>query len=100
MSVFTAGMPAKLTQAQLHRHAGGKDLRFFLSQRCYVLICRSSIAGSTGGYIAVTSATYGNQVVTHKNQTTEKRGSATLPFGNYTLSTEHGLKVAGCLPRF
>ena len=32
-------------------------------------------------------------MVTHKNQTTEKRGSANLSFGNnYTLSTEHGLR--------
>ena len=91
MSVFTAGIPVKLTQVQLHRHAGGKDLPFFLSQWCYVLICQSNIAGSTGSYIAVSSVTYGNQayVVTHKNQTTEKRVSANLPFGNiirYQLS--------------
>ena len=31
MSVFTAGMPAKLTRVQLCRHAGGKD------QRCFML---------------------------------------------------------------
>ena len=33
----------------LRRHAGGKDLRCFLSRRRYVLIRRSSIAGSSGG---------------------------------------------------
>ena len=49
MSVFTAGMPAKLTRVRLRTHAGGKDLRCFLSRRRYVLICRSSIAGSSGG---------------------------------------------------
>ena len=30
MSVFTAGLPAKLTVVRLRRHAGGKDLRRFL----------------------------------------------------------------------
>ena len=49
ISVFTAGMPAKLTRVRLRRHAGGKDLRCFLSRRRYVLICLSSIAGSSGG---------------------------------------------------
>ena len=49
MSVFTAVMPAKLTELDFSRHAGGKDLRCFLSRGRYVLIRRSSIAGSSGG---------------------------------------------------
>ena len=39
----------KVDWVGLCRHAGGKDLRCFLSGRRYVLICRSSIAGSNGG---------------------------------------------------
>ena len=54
-------MPAKLTRVRLRRHAGGKDQRCFLSRRRYVLICRSSIAGSTRGYVAGTSGAYENQ---------------------------------------
>ena len=61
--VLTAGMPAKLTRVRLRRHAGGKDQRCFLSRRRYVLICRSSIAGSTRGYVAGTSGAYENQAL-------------------------------------
>ena len=61
MSVFTAGTPAKLTRVQLHRHAGGKDCDVSCCRRRYVLICRRSIAGSTGGYVAGTLAVYENQ---------------------------------------
>ena len=43
-------MPAKLTRVRLRRHASGKDL----------LICRSSIAGSTHGRVASTSEAYEN----------------------------------------
>lgn len=51
-----------LTPVQLRRDGGGKDLGSFLFRwRCYVLICRSSIAGSTGVYVAGTSAAYENQ---------------------------------------
>ena len=32
-------------------------------RRCYVLICRSSVAGSTGVYVVGTSATYENQAL-------------------------------------
>ena len=61
--VLTADMPAKLTRVRLRRHAGGKDQRCFLSRRRYVLICRSSIAGSTRGYVAGTSEAYENQAL-------------------------------------
>ena len=47
------GMPAKLTRVRLRRHTGSKDLRCFLSRQRYVLICRSSIAGSARGYVAL-----------------------------------------------
>ena len=67
MSVFTAGMPAKLTRVQLRRHAGGKDCDVFCCRRCCVLICRRSIAGSTGGYVAGTSAAYENQALVERN---------------------------------
>lgn len=63
MSVFTAGMPAKLTQVWLRRHACSKDLRCFLSRRHYVLICQSSITGSTDGYITGTLTAYANQAL-------------------------------------
>ena len=49
MSVFTAGMPAKLTRVQLRRHTGGKDCDVSCCRRFCVLICRRTIAGSTGG---------------------------------------------------
>ena len=39
----------KVEWVGLCRHAGGKDLRCFLSRRRYVLIRRGSIAGSSGG---------------------------------------------------
>ena len=55
MSVFTAGMPEKLTRVRLRRHAGVKNLRCFLSRRRYVFICWSSIGG---GYVAGSSAAY------------------------------------------
>ena len=45
MSVFTAGMPEKLTRVRLHRHTGVKNLRCFLSRRRHVFICWSSIGG-------------------------------------------------------
>ena len=51
VSVSTAGVPSKLTRVRLRRHASGKDL----------LICRSSIAGSTHGRVAGTSEAYENQ---------------------------------------
>ena len=44
LSVFTAGMPAKLTRVQLRRHAGGKDCDVSCCRRHYVLICWRSIA--------------------------------------------------------
>ena len=43
MSVFTAGMPEKLTRVRLHRHTAVKNLRCFLSRRRYFFICWSSI---------------------------------------------------------
>ena len=61
--VLTVAMPAKLTRVRLRRHAGGKDQRCFLNRRRYVLICRSSIAGSTRGYVAGTSEAYENQAL-------------------------------------
>ena len=61
MSILTAGIPAKLSRVRLGRHAGGKDLRCFLSRRRYVLICRSSVAGSICGYVTGTLAAYENQ---------------------------------------
>ena len=51
VSVSTVGVPSKLTRVRLRRHASGKDL----------LICRSSIAGSTHGRVAGTSEAYENQ---------------------------------------
>ena len=42
MSVFTAGMPEKLTRV---RHTGVKNRGCFLSRRRYVFICWSSIGG-------------------------------------------------------
>ena len=54
-----------LTRVQLRRHAGGKHLRcswgFLVAGGLYVLICWSYIAGSTGGYVADSSAPYENQ---------------------------------------
>ena len=63
MSVFTAGMPAELTRVQLRRHAGSKDCHVSCCRQRYVLICRRTIAGSTGGYVAGTSAAYENQAL-------------------------------------
>ena len=63
MSVFTASMPVKLTWVWLRRHAGSKDLRCFLSWWRYVLICRNSITGSTGGYVIGTWTAYENQAL-------------------------------------
>ena len=63
MSVFTAGMPVKLTRVWLRRHAGSKDLLCFLSRQRYVLICRNSITGSTGGYVLGTWIAYENQAL-------------------------------------
>ena len=63
MSVFTASMPAKLTRVQLRRHASGKDCDVSCFRQRYVLICPRTIAGSTGGYVAGTSATYENQAL-------------------------------------
>ena len=51
VSVFTAGVPAKLTRLRLRRHVGGEDL----------LICRSSFASSTHGRVAGTSEASENQ---------------------------------------
>ena len=67
MSVFTAGMPAKLTRVQLRRHTGGKDCDVSCCRRFCVLICRRTIAGSTGGYVAGTSAAYENQALVEWN---------------------------------
>jgi len=58
MTVLTAGIPSKLIRGRLRRHAGGNDQQCFLSRRRYVLIHRSSIAGSTGTYLEGTSAAY------------------------------------------
>ena len=62
-SVFTAGMPVKLTQVWLRRHAASKDLWSFLSRQRYFLICRNSITGSTGGYVIGTWTAYENQAL-------------------------------------
>ena len=61
LPVFIAGMPAKLTQVQLRRHAGGKALRWLKLPAAHVLICPRSNPGGTGGYNAGASAAYENQ---------------------------------------
>jgi len=59
--VFTPGMPAKLTQVQLCRHARDRTLRWLKLPAAHVLIRPKSVPGGTGGYVADTSATYENQ---------------------------------------
>ena len=59
--VFIAGMPAKLSQVQLRRHAGGKALRWLLLPAAHVLIRPGSSPGGTGGYVANTSVAHENQ---------------------------------------
>ena len=57
----TADLPAKLNSSQLRRLAGGKGLQWLLLPTAYVLICRNSTPGSTGGCVAGSSAAYENQ---------------------------------------
>ena len=60
---FTPGMPAKLTQVQLCRHAGSRALRWLQLPVTHVLICPRSVPGSTGSYVAHTSPAYENQAL-------------------------------------
>ena len=59
----TPDVPAKLNSSQLRRHVGGKGLRWLLLPTAYVLVCRNGIPGSTGDYVAGSSAGYENQAL-------------------------------------
>ena len=61
--VFTPGIPAKLTQVQLCRHAGGRALRWLQLPAAHVLIHPRRVPGCTSGYVADTSAAYENQAL-------------------------------------
>ena len=74
--VFTVGMPLKLTQVQLRRHAGGKALRLFYLPAAHVLISPRSSPGGTSGYFEDTSAAYENSAL--HLQTSLTRGIRTF----------------------
>ena len=57
------GMPAKLTQVQLCRQAGGRALRWLQLPVTHFLICPRSVPGSTGGYVADKLPAYENQAL-------------------------------------
>ena len=82
--VFIAGVPAKLSQVQLRRHAGGKALRWLWLPAAHVLIRPGSSPGGTGGYVANTSAAYENQAYYCKDNHYEF---------NYTFRAESSLEI-------
>ena len=61
--VFTPGMPAKLTQVQLRRHAGSRALQWLQLPGVHVLIRPRHVPGCTSGYVADTSAACENQAL-------------------------------------
>ena len=61
---FFADLPAKMNSSQFCRLAGGKALRWLLLLTAYVIICRNSTPGSTGGCVPGGSAAYENFIIT------------------------------------
>ena len=56
-------MPAKLNSSQLRRHDGGKDWHGLCCRRL-LFSYRDGVAGSTGSYVAGSSAAYENVTLT------------------------------------